>query len=561
MPKRSDAVTKGIQRTPHRALFLSTGLLRQELDRPLIGIANSRTDLVPGHVNLDRIADAVRAGIYMAGGTPLEFSTIAVDDGIAMGHSGMRYSLPSRELIADSIETMLEAHKLDGVVLVTNCDKITPGMAMGAARVNIPSLLVSGGPMLAGRMQGKKLDLTNLNEIIGQSSVSEVSIEELHDLEMLACPTCGSCAGLFTANSMNCLLEALGLALPNNGTLPAVSAERLRLARQAGMQIVELVNMGLRPRDILTREAFRNAIRVDMAIGGSTNSVLHLLALSHEAGAGLSLDAFDEIGRTSPWLVQISPSGEHHMEDFHRAGGIPAIMNELSAHGLINTDVKTVTGRTVGENLEGTRILDPAVIMTKDRAHSVDGGLAVLHGNLAPDGAVIKKAAVAAEMFEHEGPARVFESEELAVEALLDRKVEPGDVVVIRNEGPKGGPGMREMLAPTAALVGVGLGKSVALITDGRFSGVSRGAVVGHISPEAAQNGPIAALEDGDMVRIDIHNRRLEVDLSGDELQRRLEKRKPEDRKYTTSYLDRYAALVGSAAGGAVLSPANLLRA
>lgn len=561
MPKRSDAVTKGIQRTPHRALFLSTGLLRQELDRPLIGIANSRTDLVPGHVNLDRIADAVRAGIYMAGGTPLEFSTIAVDDGIAMGHSGMRYSLPSRELIADSIETMLEAHKLDGVVLVTNCDKITPGMAMGAARVNIPSLLVSGGPMLAGRMQGKKLDLTNLNEIIGQSSVSEVSIEELHDLEMLACPTCGSCAGLFTANSMNCLLEALGLALPNNGTLPAVSAERLRLARQAGMQIVELVNMGLRPRDILTREAFRNAIRVDMAIGGSTNSVLHLLALSHEAGAGLSLDAFDEIGRTSPWLVQISPSGEHHMEDFHRAGGIPAIMNELSAHGLINTDVKTVTGRTVGENLEGTRILDPAVIMTNDRAHSVDGGLAVLYGNLAPDGAVIKKAAVAAEMFEHEGPARVFESEELAVEALLDRKVEPGDVVVIRNEGPKGGPGMREMLAPTAALVGVGLGKSVALITDGRFSGVSRGAVVGHISPEAAQNGPIAALEDGDMVRIDIHNRRLEVDLSGDELQRRLEKRKPEDRKYTTSYLDRYAALVGSAAGGAVLSPANLLRA
>jgi dihydroxy-acid dehydratase len=549
--KRSDEVTKGIQRTPHRSLFLSTGLLRDDLDRPLVGIANSRTDLVPGHIHLDRIADAVRAGIYQAGGTPLEFSTIAVDDGIAMGHSGMRYSLPSRELIADSVETMLQAHKLDGVVLVTNCDKIVPGMAMAAARVDIPAIIVSGGPMLAGRMGEARLDLTNLNEIIGQSQVRSVDREELEALENLACPGCGSCSGLFTANSMNCLMEALGLALPGNGTIPAVMAERIRLARRAGQKIVELIEQQLTPCTILSRQAFLNAFSVDMAIGGSTNSVLHLLAIAHEAGVDLTLEDIERISRQTPCLVRISPSSIFHMEDLDLAGGIPAVMGELAASSVIDASTLTVTGESLERHLAPVR--NAEVIRPADNPYSPDGGLAVLFGNLAPDGAVVKTSAVAPDMRIHSGPACVFDTEEDAVEAILGRQIEPGSVVVIRYEGPVGGPGMREMLAPTAALMGVGLGESVALVTDGRFSGVSRGAVIGHDSPEAGCGGPLAIVRDGDTIRVDIPARTLVLDLEQTEIDRRLDAWTPPTRPELAGYLARYAALVGSAAGGAVL--------
>jgi len=549
--KRSDEVTKGVQRTPHRSLFLSTGLLREDLDRPLVGIANSRTDLVPGHVHLDRIADAVRAGIYQAGGTPLEFSTIAVDDGIAMGHSGMRYSLPSRELIADSVETMLQAHKLDGVVLVTNCDKIVPGMAMAAARVNIPAIIVSGGPMLAGRMGDARLDLTNLNEIIGQSQVREVDPEELEALEILACPGCGSCSGLFTANSMNCLMEALGLALPGNGTIPAVAAERIRLARRAGKKIVELIERQITPRQILDRRAFMNAFSVDMAIGGSTNSVLHLLAIAREAGVQFNLEEIDRISRSTPCLVHISPSSSYHMEDLDLAGGIPAVMGELAAAGVIDATTLAVTGENLERHLGPVR--DREVIRSAAAPYTPEGGLAILFGNLAPEGAVVKISAVAEAMHVHSGPARVFDSEETAVEAILARKIEPGDVVVIRYEGPTGGPGMREMLAPTAALMGVGLGESVALVTDGRFSGVSRGAVIGHVSPEAARGGPLAAVQEGDTILIDIPARKLQLDLTQNELDRRLKAWTAPVHPELGGYLARYAALVGSASSGAVL--------
>jgi len=549
--KRSDEVTKGIQRTPHRSLFLSTGLLREDLDRPLVGIANSRTDLVPGHVHLDRIADAVRAGIYQAGGTPLEFSTIAVDDGIAMGHSGMRYSLPSRELIADSVETMLQAHRLDGVVLVANCDKIVPGMAMAAARVDIPAIIISGGPMLAGRMGEARLDLTNLNEIIGQSQVRTVDSAELEALENLACPGCGSCSGLFTANSMNCLMEALGLALPGNGTIPAAMAERIRLARRAGQKIVELIEQQITPRSILSRQAFLNALSVDMAIGGSTNSILHLLAIAHEAGVDLNLEDINQISRRTPCLVRISPSSRFHMEDLDQAGGIPAVMGELAASGVIDASAVTVTGESIAQHLAPVR--DRQVIRPAGDPYSTDGGLAVLSGNLAPEGAVVKTSAVAPEMRVHSGPARVFDAEEEAVEAILGHRIEPGSVVVIRYEGPVGGPGMREMLAPTAALIGVGLGESVALVTDGRFSGVSRGAVIGHVSPEAACGGPLAVVHEGDIIQVDIPARRLVLDLEQAEIDRRLETWTPRDRPELAGFLARYAALVGSAADGAVL--------
>jgi dihydroxy-acid dehydratase len=551
--KLSDEVTKGMERVPHRALFFSTGLLREELQGPLIGIANSRTDLVPGHLYLDRIADAVKAGIYKAGGTPFEFSTIAVDDGIAMGHDGMRYSLPSRELIADSVETMVRAHKLDGVVLVTNCDKIVPGMAMAAARVNIPAIIVSGGPMLAGRMKGRKLDLTNLNEVIGQSSVSEISPDDVEELEMEACPGWGSCAGLFTANSMNCLMEALGLALPGNGTILAVKAERIRLAKKAGMKIVELVEGQILPRQILTRQAFLNALSVDMGMGGSTNSILHLLAIAYEAGVSLDLEDVEAMSDRSPCLIKISPSSDLHMEDFHHAGGIPALMKELASHDVIDQDVITVTGRKLSEILQKVRVRDTSIIQTFEQAHSHDGGLVVLRGNLAPEGAVVKKAAVVEKMMQHEGPARVFDSEETAVETILGGGISSGSVVVIRYEGPRGGPGMREMLAPTAALMGVGLGESVALVTDGRFSGVSRGAVIGHVSPEAAVGGPLAALKDGDLIKIDLPARKLDVDLSEGELKQRLKSWEPQDKAELGGYLKRYASMVGSAASGAIL--------
>jgi dihydroxy-acid dehydratase len=551
--RRSEEVTQGIPRTPHRALFFATGLMREELDRPLIGIANSRTDLVPGHVHLDRIADAVRAGIYMAGGTPLEFGTIAVDDGIAMGHSGMRFSLPSRELIADSIETMVEAHQLDGVVLVTNCDKIVPGMAMAAGRLDCPAIIISGGPMLAGRIGDARYDLTQLNEVIGRYQVGEVGEDEIRQIEMAACPGCGSCSGLFTANSMNCLVEALGLALPGNGTIPAVEADRIRLAKQAGLCIVRMVEEGPRPREILTREAFENAIRVDMAIGGSTNSVLHLLAIANECDVPLRIDDFDRIGRETPWLVKLSPAGQDHMEDFHRAGGVPAVMKTLAQSGLLHGDARTVTGLRVEENLRGVQTRDPQVIRSPQNPHSREGGLAVLHGNLAPEGAVVKSAAVHVGMMVHEGPASVFDAEEAAVAAILQGRIHLGSVVVIRYEGPRGGPGMREMLAPTSALMGVGLGESVALVTDGRFSGVSRGAVVGHVSPEAMAGGPIALVCDGDRVRIDIPGRSVEILLSEEELNRRRERWSPPPGRPLKGYLARYARAVQSASRGAIL--------
>lgn len=557
--KISDAVTQGVQRTPHRALFFATGLLREELQGPLIGIANSRTDLVPGHLHLDRIAEAVKAGIYKSGGTPLEFSTIAVDDGIAMGHDGMRYSLPSRDLIADSVETMIRAHKLDGVVLVTNCDKIVPGMAMAAARVNIPALMISGGPMLAGKINNRGLDLTNLNEIIGQSKVGQISADEIEQLEMEACPGWGSCAGLFTANSMNCLMEALGLALPGNGTISAVRAERIRLAKKAGMAIVELIKKQILPRNILTKQAFLNALSVDMAIGGSTNSILHLLAIAKDAGVSLCLDDVEEASLRSPSLVKISPSSEIHMEEFHDAGGVPAVMKELADHSIIDANVMTVTGSKWSDILKNIRDRSSDLIRSVENAYSPDGGLAVLYGNLAPQGAVVKKAAVVEKMMIHDGPAHVFDSEEAAVETILSGGIQSGSVVVIRYEGPRGGPGMREMLAPTAALVGVGLGETVALVTDGRFSGVSRGAVIGHVSPEAASAGPLAALQDGDMIRINIPERMLDVELSQQEIDDRLQSWQPPHLSDLGGYLKRYAALVGSASEGAVLDTRNLV--
>ncbi len=551
--RKSHEVTKGARRAPHRSLLYATGLTADEIDRPFIGVANSRTDLVPGHIHLDRISLAVQAGIRMAGGTPFEFSTIAVGDGIAMGHSGMHYSLPSRELIADSVETMMEAHKLDAVVLIANCDKIVPGMLMAAARINVPAILVSGGPMLAGKANGKYLDIMQVNEAVSQFDAGEITLERMQQIEVEACSGCGSCSGLFTANSMNCIAEALGLALPGNGTIPAVQAKRMRLAKQTGVKILDLVEKDIKPRDILSHESFINAIALDMAIGGSTNTILHLLAIAHEAGIDLQLEAFNEVSKRTPLLAKISPSSDLHMDDLDRAGGIPAVMKELLSHKLIDPEPLTTTGKTVGENLSQSMVNDRDVIRPICKPHRIDGGLAVLYGNLAPEGAIVKTAAVAENMMVHEGPARVFDSEERAADAILTGKIEPGDVVVIRYEGPKGGPGMREMLIPTAALMGSGLGESVALVTDGRFSGVSRGAAVGHISPEAMDGGPIAVIEDGDIIKIDIKKRRINVNVSKQEFDTRRQALISPEPKIKHGYLARYAKFVSSASRGAVL--------
>lgn len=549
---KSEQVKIGLEKAPHRALFKALGLTEEEMARPLIGIVNSHNDIIPGHINLDKIAEAVKAGVRMMGGTPLEFQTIGVCDGIAMNHIGMKYSLGSRELIADSVEIMATAHAFDALVFIPNCDKIVPGMLMAAARLNIPSIFVSGGPMLAGRFKGQAVSLTQVFEGVGAAAAGRISADDLAELEEHACPTCGSCSGMFTANSMNCLTEALGLALPGNGTIPAVYSERIRLAKKTGMKIMELLEKNIRPRDILTPQAFANAIRLDMAIGCSTNSVLHLMAVASEAGVDIDLDMFNQISAQTPHLCKLSPAGGHHIEDLYRAGGLQALMNELNKGGLLNTDCITVTGQTVGENISKYPVLDYEVIRPLDNPHSPTGGLAILFGNLAPEGAVVKKGAVAEEMMQHEGPARVFNSEEEAVEAILSKKIVPGDVIVIRYEGPRGGPGMREMLTPTSAVAGMGLDKEVALITDGRFSGATRGASIGHVSPEAAAGGPIALVQEGDRIRIDILANRLELLVDEEELSRRRELWTSPEPRIKSGYMKRYAEMVQSASSGAV---------
>ena len=549
---RSDVMKKGKERAPHRSLFKAMGYTDEELSRPIIGVANSANELIPGHVHLHRIAQAVKEGIRMAGGTPMEFFTIGICDGIAMGHQGMKYSLGSRELIADSVEVMAMAYPFDGLVLIPNCDKIIPGMMMAMARLDIPSLLVSGGPMLTGDFHGQEVDLITVFEAIGRVASGEMSEEELRELEGCACPGPGSCSGMFTANSMNCLSEALGIALPGNGTIPAVDAARLRLAKEAGMRVVELVRGGLKPSDILTREAFENAIAVDMAFGGSSNTALHLPAIAHEAGVELRLEDFNRISDRTPHLCDLSPAGPHHLQDLHRAGGIPALMGELARGGLLHTEALTVTGKRLGEVIEGAQVLDRGVIRPLEEPYHRTGGLVALFGNLAPQGAVVKASAVAPEMLRHEGPARVFDSEEEALDAILSRRISPGEVIVIRYEGPRGGPGMREMLAPTSAIVGVGMDKEVSLLTDGRFSGGTRGAAIGHISPEAAEGGPIALVRDGDTIRIDIPSRRLELLVSEEELRERRKVWSPPEPKIRRGYMARYAQMVTSASTGAV---------
>ena len=541
---------KGLERAPHRSLFKALGLTDEEINRPMIGIANSANEVIPGHLHLHQLSEGVKAGIRMAGGTPLEFFTIGVCDGIVMGHEGMKYSLSSRELIADSIESMAMAYPYDGLVLIPNCDKIIPGMMMAAARIDIPTILISGGPMLAGEYKGREIDLITVFESIGKVRTGEMTEEEICEVEGCACPGVGSCAGMFTANSMNCLSEALGLGLPYNGTIPAVYAERLRLAKQAGMQIMTLVKKDIRPSQILTRKAFENAVTVDMAFGGSTNTSLHLPAIAREAGLDLSLKTFDRISEKTPHLCNMSPGGPHHIQDLHNAGGIPALMAELSRRSLLHPDSITVTGKTIGQNLKGKKILNPNVIRPLENPYHATGGLAVLYGNLAPQGAVVKRSAVDEAMLRHQGPARVFNSEEAAMKAILDRKVKKGDVVVIRYEGPKGGPGMREMLAPTSAIVGVGRDRDVALLTDGRFSGGSRGAAIGHISPEAAEGGPIAIVKEGDQIEIDIPGKKLNLLIPDRELKKRLSQWKPLKKKLK-GYLKRYARLVQSAHTGA----------
>lgn len=550
---RSDSMKKGLEKAPHRSLFKALGLVDEEMNRPLIGVVNSQNDIIPGHLHLDQIADAVKAGIRMAGGTPFEFGTIGVCDGIAMGHTGMKYSLASRELIADSIEVMAEAHPFDGLVLIPNCDKVVPGMLMAAARLNIPAIVISGGPMMAGKYKGKTVSVSNIFEAVGAVQAGTMSNEELTELEESACPGCGSCAGMFTANSMNCLSEVLGMALPGNGTVPAVSAARIRLAKQAGMKVLELVQKDVKPSDIITEAAIANALRVDMALGCSTNTVLHLPAIAHEAGVEVDLDMINEVSAGTPNLCRLSPAGFHHIEDLNEAGGIPAVMAELNKKGLIKGDVLTVTGKTVSENIANASILNKEVIRSVEEPYAASGGIAILKGNLAPGGAVVKQAAVAPEMMQHRGPAQVFNSEEEAQKALMEHRIKKGDVIVIRYEGPKGGPGMREMLSPTATVAGLGLDKDVALLTDGRFSGATRGASIGHVSPEAAEGGPLALVKDGDIINIDIPNRKLEVELSEQELKTRLRDWQPPAPKVNKGYLARYAKLVTSAGTGAVL--------
>ncbi|MCR4400066.1 MAG: dihydroxy-acid dehydratase [Syntrophomonadaceae bacterium] len=548
---RSDIVKQGLEKAPHRSLFKALGLTEEELARPLVGIANPFNELIPGHMHLDRIVEAAKAVVRMAGGTPLEFGVIGVCDGIAMNHLGMKYSLGSRELIADSIEIMAIAHALDAMVFVTNCDKIIPGMLMAAARLNIPSIFISGGPMLAGTFQGRQVSVTNVFEAVGAVAAGRMTMEELCALEESACPGCGSCAGMFTANSMNCLTEAIGMGLPGHGTIPAVHSERVRLAKQAGMKVMELLERDIKPLDIMTPAAFINALRVDMAIGCSTNSVLHLLAIAHEAGVPVDLDTFNRISDSTPHLCKIAPAGNHFMQDLHAAGGVQAIMHELNKAGLIDRACLTVSGRTVGENIDRAPVRDHAVIRPLEDPYSPTGGLAILFGNLAPQGGVVKQGAVAPSMLRHQGPARVFDSEEEAVAAILAGRIVPGDVVVIRYEGPRGGPGMREM-TPTSAIAGMGLDDKVALITDGRFSGATRGAAIGHISPEAAAGGPIALVEEGDLIAIDIPARRLSLQVEEEVLQRRQAAWQAPEPRIRSGYMKRYAELVQSASTGAV---------
>ncbi|MFI3211753.1 MAG: dihydroxy-acid dehydratase [Eubacteriales bacterium] len=550
---RSDSVNKGATQAPHRSLFNALGYTKEEMNRPLIGVVSSYNEIVPGHVNLDKIADAVKMGVAMAGGTPVMFPTIAVCDGIAMGHVGMKYSLVTRDLIADSTECMAMAHGLDALVCIPNCDKNVPGLLMAAARLNIPTIFVSGGPMLAGRVKGCKTSLSSVFEAVGSHAAGMMSTEELTEFEESACPTCGSCSGMYTANSMNCLTEAIGMGLQGNGTIPAVYSERIRLAKHAGMKIMELLEKDIKPRDIMTEKAFMNALAIDMALGCSTNSMLHLPAIAHEAGITLDLDVANEISAKTPNLCHLAPAGHTYMEDLQEAGGVYAVMNELNKKGLLHTDLITCTGKTVGENIANCVNKDPEVIRPIENPYSEVGGIAVLKGNIAPDTCVVKRSAVVEEMLVHEGPARVFDCEEDAIGAIKGGKIVAGDVVVIRYEGPKGGPGMREMLNPTSAIAGMGLGSSVALITDGRFSGASRGASIGHVSPEAAVGGPIALVEEGDIIKIDIPANTINVVVSDDVMAERKAKWVPREPEITTGYLSRYRALVTSGNRGAVL--------
>ena len=550
---KSDAVKTGMQQAPHRSLFNALGMTEEEMRKPLVGIVSSYNEIVPGHMNLDKIVDAVTLGVAMAGGTPVVFPAIAVCDGIAMGHIGMKYSLVTRDLIADSTECMALAHQFDALVMVPNCDKNVPGLLMAAARINVPTVFVSGGPMLAGHVKGHKTSLSSMFEAVGAYAAGNMSEEDVKEFENKACPTCGSCSGMYTANSMNCLTEVLGMGLKGNGTIPAVYSERIKLAKHAGMKVMEMYEKNIRPRDIMTKEAFMNALSMDMALGCSTNSMLHLPAIAHEAGVELNVDIANEISARTPNLCHLAPAGPTYIEDLNEAGGIYAVMKEISKKGLLNLDCMTVTGRTVGENIKDCVNRNPEVIRPVENPYSQTGGIAILKGNLAPDSAVVKRSAVAPEMLKHEGPARVFDCEEDAIDAIKNGRIVAGDVVVIRYEGPKGGPGMREMLNPTSAIAGMGLGSTVALITDGRFSGASRGASIGHASPEAAVGGPIALVEEGDIISIDIDNHELNVLVSDQEMEARKAKWQPRTPQITTGYLARYASLVTSADRGAVL--------
>ncbi len=550
---RSDAVKTGTQQAPHRSLFNALGMTKEEMDRPLVGIVSSYNEIVPGHMNLDKITQAVKLGVAMAGGTPVMFPAIAVCDGIAMGHVGMKYSLVTRDLIADSTEAMAMAHQFDALVMIPNCDKNVPGLLMAAARLNVPTVFVSGGPMLAGHLNGHKTSLSSMFEAVGAYAAGKLDEDGLTECEMKTCPTCGSCSGMYTANSMNCLTEVLGMGLKGNGTIPAVYSERIRLAKHAGMQVMEMYRKNIRPRDIMTKEAILNALTVDMALGCSTNSMLHLPAIAHEIGMDFDISFANEISAKTPNLCHLAPAGPTYIEDLNEAGGVYAVMNELNKKGLLHTECMTVTGKTVDENIKDCVNLNPEVIRPIDNPYSQTGGLAVLKGNLAPDGGVVKRSAVVEEMMVHEGPARVFDCEEDAIAAIKGGKIVEGDVVVIRYEGPKGGPGMREMLNPTSAIAGMGLGSSVALITDGRFSGASRGASIGHVSPEAAVGGPIALVEEGDIISINIPELKLEIKVSDEEMQARKAKWQPRKPKVTTGYLARYAAMVTSGNRGAIL--------
>lgn len=550
---KSDNVKVGMQQAPHRSLFNALGMTEEELAKPLVGIVCSYNEIVPGHMNLDKIAQAVKMGVAMAGGTPVMFPAIAVCDGIAMGHIGMKYSLVTRDLIADSTEAMAIAHQFDALVMIPNCDKNVPGLMMAAARVNVPTVFVSGGPMLAGHVKGHKTSLSSMFEAVGSYAAGTMSEEDVNEFECKACPTCGSCSGMYTANSMNCLTEALGMGLPGNGTIPAVYSERLKLAKHAGMAVMEMYRKNIRPRDIITKDAIINALTVDMALGCSTNSMLHIPAIAHEIGFDFDISFANEISAKTPNLCHLAPAGPTYMEDLNEAGGVYAVMNQLKSLGLLNEDCMTVTGKTIGEAVSGAVNKNPEVIRPLDNPYSKTGGLAVLKGNLAPDGSVVKRSAVAPEMLVHEGPARVFDCEEDAIAAIKSGKIVAGDVVVIRYEGPKGGPGMREMLNPTSAIAGMGLGSTVALITDGRFSGASRGASIGHVSPEAAVGGPIALVEEGDIIKIDINNCTLDLDVPEDVLAVRRAAWKPREPKVTTGYLARYASMVTSGNRGAIL--------